>query len=205
MAFEHMTSAEPQGRLQRRKARTRAAIVLAATELFHENGYEATSIQQVAELADTGVGTLYGYFPSKRDILREVLKASSDEALGRYFAIVDQSTTSIDRICTAMAIFAEYIRENHRVLAATFQASARERRGDEHSSDMLVGAFAALINAGIERGEICPLPAQTTAQLLISTVSLAVLGIGIWAGREDDPELVPELQEIARKMLRGMT
>lgn len=206
MTLENMTVApEPPGRLQRRKARTRAAIVQAAADLFHANGYEATSIQQVAERADTGVGTLYGYFSSKQDILREVLKASSGEALSRYFATVDESSTFVDRICTAMAILAEYIRENRLVLAAAFQTSAKDRYVDEHSSEKLTAAFSALITMGIERGEIAPLPARTTAQVLISMVTLAVLGIGIWAGRENDPAVLPEMERITRQTLRGMT
>ncbi len=69
------------GRLERRKARTRAAIIDAATALFHERGFEETSIQQIAERADTGVGTLYGYFGSKDQILREVLHLARNEAL----------------------------------------------------------------------------------------------------------------------------
>ena len=49
-----MTTVAPApGRLERRKARTRAAIISAASKLFHERGYEDTSIQQIAELADT--------------------------------------------------------------------------------------------------------------------------------------------------------
>ncbi|MEO9254346.1 MAG: helix-turn-helix domain-containing protein, partial [Tepidiformaceae bacterium] len=81
--LETTQTAQP-GRLERRKARTRAAILTAASRLFHERGYEDTSIQQVAERADTGVGTLYGYFASKEDILRAVLDDQRDEAIARY-------------------------------------------------------------------------------------------------------------------------
>ena len=79
-------------RLERRKARTRATILEAAGALFRDNGYEETSIQQIAERADTGVGTLYGYFASKEEMLHEVLRQHSDEAIERYQASVDEST-----------------------------------------------------------------------------------------------------------------
>src|SRR4026209_1050501 len=84
------------GGLGRRKARTRAAMVSAASSLFHERGYEETSIQHIAELADTGVGTLYGYFESKDEILREVLQTERDEALEAYFAGIAGAKSYLD-------------------------------------------------------------------------------------------------------------
>ncbi|MBA4181206.1 MAG: hypothetical protein C0506_11510 [Anaerolinea sp.] len=199
------TTAAPAGRLERRKARTRAAIVQAATSLFRANGYEATSVQQIAEQADTGVGTLYGYFTSKEEILREVLRSRSEEAFARYFAQVDESSTYVDRICTAMRIVAAYINENRRILVAAFGAPGRDRGLDNQSQETLKAAFSALLTTGMERGEIAPLPAETTAQALIGMVTMAVLGVGIWAGREDDPLLLAELEHVTRRLLSGMS
>ncbi|MCA9823169.1 MAG: helix-turn-helix transcriptional regulator, partial [Dehalococcoidia bacterium] len=64
-------------RLERRKARTRASILSAAEQLFGSRGYDDTSIAQIAETADTGVGTVYGYFASKAEILQAVLRDHS--------------------------------------------------------------------------------------------------------------------------------
>ena len=200
---EPMTQAPEQlapGRLQRRKALTRATIVQAATSLFHSSGYEETSIQQIAELADTGVGTLYGYFSSKEEILREVLKSSSDAALLSYFAAVDETTGYVDRVVTAMRVLADYIRDNRLVLAAAFQTAARDRRLDANWAEMLTSSFAQLISTGIERGEIAPLPVQTTARVLIATCTMAMLGIGVWDGRDGD-ETLADVETITRQLL----
>ena len=200
---EPMTQAPEQlapGRLQRRKARTRAAIVQSATDLFHRNGYEETSIQQIAELADTGVGTLYGYFASKEEILREVLQTRSDAALLSYFAAIDETTGYVDRVVTAMRILAGYIRDNRLVLAATFQTAARDRRLDAHWAEMLTASFSLLITTGIERGEIADLPVETTARVLIGTCTMAMLGIGIWEDRDSDQTLA-DVEAITRQLL----
>lgn len=45
--------------------RTRAAIVDAALDLFERQGYEQTTMEQIAEAAEVGISTLYRYFPSK--------------------------------------------------------------------------------------------------------------------------------------------
>lgn len=192
------------GPLQRRKARTRAAIVRAASDLFHRNGYGETSIQQIADLAETGVGTLYGYFTSKEEILREVLETRSDAARSSYFAAVDEATGHIDRVVIAMRILAEYIRDNRLVLAAAFQTSARDRRLDAHWEEMLTAAVALLITTGIERGEIALLPVETTARVLIGACTMATLGIGGWDRRDSDTSLA-EIETITRRLLTGMS
>ena len=58
----------PSARLERRKAATRRRIVDAASELFWTKGYEATSIQDIADLADIAPGTLYLHFPGKAHV-----------------------------------------------------------------------------------------------------------------------------------------
>ncbi len=189
------------GRLERRKARTRAAILAAASQLFHEQGFEATSIQQIAELADTGVGTLYGYFASKEDLLREVLRASRDESIARYRAAVAGDTPAIDRICTALAAIAEYLEANRRLLVSTFRLAARGHSLDEDYAEWLLHGFTELIEAGIASGEFRPVPADAAARLLITAVMTASLGIGAWVGRTGDPALIGEIQQLARALL----
>ncbi len=46
-----------------------AAIVEAAVDLFHEHGYEATSVQQVVERARVTKGAFYHHFAAKEDLL----------------------------------------------------------------------------------------------------------------------------------------
>ncbi len=50
------------------------AIMLAAMELFIENGYRNTRIIDIAEKAGIGKGTVYAYFDSKEEILIQVAK-----------------------------------------------------------------------------------------------------------------------------------
>lgn len=50
---------------ERRKRRTRNALINAATELFYVQGYEETTLEEVAERADVHVQTLYRHFSTK--------------------------------------------------------------------------------------------------------------------------------------------
>lgn len=57
------------GLRERKIARTRAQIVEEAVQLFLDKGYEATTMEEVAERAEVGTSTLYRYFPSKELLL----------------------------------------------------------------------------------------------------------------------------------------
>jgi TetR/AcrR family transcriptional repressor of nem operon len=52
---------------------TRQRIIRAACELFHKQGYVATSPDEIIELSGTGKGQFYHYFKSKEGLIHEVL------------------------------------------------------------------------------------------------------------------------------------
>ena len=64
-----MTSspAEPSGLRERKKAKTRAAIQRHALRLFHEQGYSATTVDQIAAAAEISPSTFFRYFPTKEE------------------------------------------------------------------------------------------------------------------------------------------
>ncbi|MGW0731271.1 TetR/AcrR family transcriptional regulator [Streptomyces sp. NPDC002851] len=61
---------EPRlGLRERKKRKTREAIRRATYRLIAEQGYEATSVEQIAEAAEVSPSTVFRYFPTKEDIV----------------------------------------------------------------------------------------------------------------------------------------
>ncbi|GLF94334.1 TetR/AcrR family transcriptional regulator [Streptomyces yaizuensis] len=59
----------PPGLRERKKLRTRLAIRRAAYRLITEQGYEATTVEQIADAAQVSPSTVFRYFPAKEDIV----------------------------------------------------------------------------------------------------------------------------------------
>jgi AcrR family transcriptional regulator len=59
---------EPVGRRERKKAQTRRALTKAALDLFLERGFDATTIEDIAESADFHRATFHRLFASKEDV-----------------------------------------------------------------------------------------------------------------------------------------
>jgi AcrR family transcriptional regulator len=75
-----------------RKARTRGSLLAAARKLFSAQGVDATTIAEIAEEADVGVGSFYNHFQTKEDLLAVLL----EEALGEQLAQLQSRRAQVD-------------------------------------------------------------------------------------------------------------
>lgn len=75
-----MPKPTPPQKRQRRPAERPEEIATAALRLFCENGYHATSIDEVAQAAGVTKGAVYHHFGSKEDLLETAMITFFDEA-----------------------------------------------------------------------------------------------------------------------------
>jgi AcrR family transcriptional regulator len=80
---EPSTPAGPPSRVERRKARTRAALIAAAQRFFAEQGGTDASIQDITDAADVGFGSFYNYFSTKSELFEVALEEAFETLASR--------------------------------------------------------------------------------------------------------------------------
>ena len=84
-------SAPRDSRLDRRKARTRQALIDAAVRLIAEGRGDRASIAEITEEADIGFGSFYNHFDSKE----QLFQTTSEEVLERWGQMIDRASAGI--------------------------------------------------------------------------------------------------------------
>jgi AcrR family transcriptional regulator len=118
-----MTSPSPAAgnRIDRRKARTREALIDAAVTLIADGRGERASIQEITETADVGFGSFYNHFESKEELFR----TASERLLEKW-------GRTLDAACEGLTDPAE-------IFAVSFRISGRLGWTHEPVARFLVG------------------------------------------------------------------
>lgn len=110
-----MSIEAPASRLERRKQRTRAALIQAAHE-FIAAGRLNAPVLEITQAADVGMGSFYNHFDSKE----QLFSAAVNEVLDRHGAVLDELTASLT---DPAEIFASSFRLTGRLFRARPQES----------------------------------------------------------------------------------
>ncbi len=130
----------------------RERMVLAAVDLFTEQGYDATTVAQIAERAGVTKSTFFRHFPDKRDVLvagQETLSQLLTEGIAEApetASPLDAVAAGLERASNAMG---QLNRELGPRLKAAIAASAELQERDALKS---VGLAAAMTGALVARG-----------------------------------------------------
>jgi AcrR family transcriptional regulator len=91
------SQARPDGLRERKKARTRASLREHALRLFREQGYQATTVEQIAAAAEVSPSTFFRYFPTKEDLVLQ------DDMDTRLMAAFEQQPPGLGPIAAVRA------------------------------------------------------------------------------------------------------
>jgi AcrR family transcriptional regulator len=119
---------EPPNRLERRKQRTRAALVKAAQRLIAE-GKVNVPVLEITRAADVGMGSFYNHFDSKE----QLFEAAITDVLDAHGAMLDRLTASID--------------DPAETFATSFRLTGRLFRHRPQESEILLANGPALLSS----------------------------------------------------------
>ncbi len=189
--------------IRRKRQRRRAEILHAALRAFRENGYHATTLEDIAEHLGVRKTALYHYFPDKEAILYECHR----ESLGE----IDRMMKDARELDTASAQLAYVILEHVRIMTETLEGSplafevtafSPERAGEIIAArDRYERWLRRIIDQGIKDGEFREVNSKVAV--------FAILGAINWIARWYRPEgtiHAPELgREFAEHLVGGLT
>lgn len=149
-------------------------IVLCATELFHRQGFVATSLEDIAKAIGIKREGIYYYFRDKSEILYAVIKPTSDALLHGLEQVMALPVSAKERLYFAVENHLDQFNSNHREMEIIFRAIYAKAHGNR--SALLARAWSVydelwteLIRSGMEAGEF-------DANLNPRLVAQAVLG-----------------------------
>jgi AcrR family transcriptional regulator len=200
--------ARPQRRVHSKSIERRQRILDAAARALAEHGYSEAKLSDIAQEAGTHAGSLYYYFSSREDLVKEVLVTSLDR-MSEFSASLDTSQLSpLERVLAFMRLrveqtlspddhyFRAYLRNGNQVPEAIHSVLQARRHRMRHT-------LAHLIEDGQAAGEISTrADATIAAQFLIGATNW----VNIWyepSGLHSIDRIVADFVELALNGLRG--
>ncbi len=178
---------QPPGRAQRRGGGERkpreerwSELIEVATDVFYAKGYDAASLQDIADRLGMLKGSLYYYIQSKEDLLYDVIKAVHEEGLANIESLAAGEGDPLERLRHVVIGHIEHECRNltkTAVFLHELQALSPERQaeiiGDEHAYRRV---FVDLLEAGQQAGQI-------RAEVNPKLAALSILGSVNWVYR----------------------
>ena len=116
---------------ERKKARTRSSLREHALRLFREQGYPATTVEQIAAAAEVSPSTFFRYFPTKEDVVIQ------DDMDTRLFAAFERQPPELGIVAA--------LRASMREVAASFTPDETEQLREAFALQMTVPEIRARI------------------------------------------------------------
>ena len=188
----------------------RDQILKAAREVIGENGYEQSSVDQIAKQAGLSRSTIYEYFSSKEEILRGSFTAHREQLAKELARRIDGATGIEEQLTAFFEICLSRVDQNRDFfLAIAFPLPLDEMTASEGPGGtefaLVIKDFndvvSRILDDGFERGEL-RLSVTPSERNCLGTLIVGAMGA---RGRLDAPPPVSEAAtHFARFALRGL-
>ena len=141
------STSPPLGLRERKKIKLRRSVQRESLRLFAEQGYDDTTVEQIADAADVSTSTFYRYFPTKEDV---VLDDDYDPIVEHIVGAGDDGDPLVKTVRAAIAAVAAAVEVDRdaalarlRLIASVPALKARQGAEGRKSLDFFVRLFSA--------------------------------------------------------------
>jgi AcrR family transcriptional regulator len=174
---------------ERKKQAARAALTDAALRLFQANGFDATTVNEIAHHASMSPRTFFRYFDTKEDVVFQDTPRHL-EALRRLLSERPQSESNAAALRAALMAFSEMLEGDREDLQLRSQLARSARTLAERAAIELQNWRLALTEELMHR----PGSSDHTRCHLLAGFGVHVLAVAI-SLRSDDDRTIPELTD----------
>ncbi len=192
------------GRRERKKVESRQRILASAVDLFAAQGYDVTTMDDIAESADVSRATVFNFFPRKSDLVLAWFVDRRAELGVRLAEREQDASETSTHLAFALRVIARMFdhdpRTGRAMVRAWLQAGGPLLTQESETSSM----FAAEIRAGQQRGDVDPRIDADRAGLVLFDAYVGVLYR--WASREyEQPSFESDLVATLDVLLIGIS
>jgi AcrR family transcriptional regulator len=171
---------------------TRERLIQAALDLFTEQGYDTTTVTEIAARAGVTKMTFFRHFPDKREVLFAAGQEVHSQILADAIAAAPEQATPLQAVATALDALSATFTDDRREFAARLRAVvAAQRELRERAASKRNGLVEAATEALAKRG-VPELTASLAAELGIRAFDRS---FAQWA----DPACRQPLTELTRQ------
>jgi AcrR family transcriptional regulator len=144
------------GRRERKKDETKRKIIDVALELFHRQGFAATTMEQIADTADVAKGTLYNHFATKEAIVGEYMRRTVRENEPDAVKFFEELPDTRSRLYVFMEKIAEWTELNKEIVGiyVSYRMQNLFRPQDERERSGFESLLTKIIGHGQASGEL---------------------------------------------------
>jgi AcrR family transcriptional regulator len=159
---------ETQSRTERKKAKARADIVAAALGLFAEQGYESTTVAQIMDRADYGLGTFYNHFAGKQELVRAAVADRLAAARGELMQVLAGQAPAVEKLRDVVLSAGRVIAEDRPLFSLYFETFRARQLGVVQAHAPAFGQlFDGLVVEAQRAGDIrADVPARLVGEYL---------------------------------------
>ncbi len=193
-----------QERKKREKGLRRQQILEAAKAVFSSKGYNAATMEEIADAAELSPGTLYIYFKNKEE-LHTFLSIDMLKHIAEEVEIVSQNDKpSEEKLDGLYDVFIEVYEQDPMILISLFHLQAGETLKNlseevlgqlKQTSSKALSAITSIIREGIEAGVFVDCHPVALADVLWSTFS----GVVLWV---DSKRLLNDQKDFVKPTLK---
>jgi AcrR family transcriptional regulator len=169
---------------ERKKARTRASLREHALRLFREQGYTATTVEQIAAAAEVSPSTFFRYFPTKEDVVLQ------DDLDVRMVEAFERQPPELNMIAAIRAASREAIASYDEADLALIRETTALTKTVPEIRARAIDEFARTIH--IIAGAVAKRAGRPADDLAVRTLAGAVVGvmmaITLPSWTEDEPD-----------------